>query len=362
MVTRVGNVAFYLGSHKNDTEMVPGHPGLDNLEDVIVDFIDAAQRRLVIAVQELESEAIAKAILRAEIERKVQVKIVLEADYLASKSRPKSVEEAFDSKGPHEVNRLLAAALLRGTAWVRSDFNPKIFHQKFMVRDREAVLTGSTNFTPTGVGTAKQGGNLNHILIVEDREFAKVYEREFREISNGDFGKNVASRNEEPDTLEVSGVRLKACFAPDHNPEMEIMKQIDKARARIDFAIFTFAKSSGIDDSLAKSAFAGLPIRGVMDSLQGNQTWSAKETLQDANIDLLRVSKKKGVINKLHHKLMTMDDKAMVIGSFNYTGPANLTNDENIVVVSGNAAAPMVKAARLEIDRIREVHGTPFSD
>ncbi|MEM7212910.1 MAG: phospholipase D-like domain-containing protein [Pseudomonadota bacterium] len=337
-------------------------PSLDNLEQVIIDFIDLARKRLLIAIQELQSEAIARAILRAEIERKVQVKIVLEADYLAAKSRPKSVDAAYETKGSNEANRVLSAALLRGTAWVRSDFNPKIFHQKFMVRDREAVLTSSTNFTPTGVGTAKQGGNLNHILVVEDRDFAKVYEREFRDISNGDFGKNIASRNAESDIIEVSGVELKACFAPDHNPEMEIMKQIDKAGERIDFAIFTFAKSSGIDDSLAKSAYAGLPIRGVMDSMQGNKSWFAKETLQDAQIDLLRVKKKYGVVNKLHHKLMNLDDKTMVVGSFNYTGPANLTNDENIVVVSGAAAKPMVLAARTEIDRIRDVHGIPFDD
>ena len=38
------------------------------------------------------------------------------------------------------------------------DFNTSIFHQKFIVRDREFVLTGSTNFTDTG--THK---NLNHI-------------------------------------------------------------------------------------------------------------------------------------------------------------------------------------------------------
>lgn len=353
MATTVGDVSFYLGPHSI-------HPALDNLEQVIVDFIDAAKKRLVIAVQELESRPITEAILRAEIERKVQVKLVLEADYLAAKKRPASVDDAFQMKGPYEINRALAAALLRGTAWVRSDFNPKIFHQKFMVRDREAVLTGSTNFTPTGVGASPIGGNLNHILIVKNAAFAKVYEREFKEIANGDFGKNVGSRNEEPDILEVSGVDLKACFAPDHSPEMEIMKQIDKARERIDFAIFTFSKSSGIDDSLAKSAFAGLPIRGVMDSMQGNQNWSAKETLQDAKIDLLRVKKQHGVVNKLHHKLMTIDDKTMVIGSFNYTGPANLLNDENIVVVSGHAAKPIVMAARQEIDRIREDHGSPF--
>jgi hypothetical protein len=32
---------------------------------------------------------------------------------------------------------------------------------------------------------------------------------------------------------------------------MEIMKQMLKAKDRIDFAMFTFAQSSGIDDTIA---------------------------------------------------------------------------------------------------------------
>ena len=41
-------------------------------------------------------------------------------------------------------------------------------------------------------------------------------------------------------------------------------------------------------------------------------------------------------INKLHHKMMTMDDRTLVIGSFNYTGPANALNDENPSTVSSD--------------------------
>lgn len=36
---------------------------------------------------------------------------------------------------------------------------------------------------------------------------------------------------------------------------------------------------------------------------------------------------------KAHHKLITIDDHPTIIGSFNYTGRTNLTNDENIVIL-----------------------------
>jgi len=61
---------------------------------------------------------------------------------------------------------------------------------------------------------------------------------------------------------------------------------------------------------------------------------------------------------------MTIDDRVMIVGSFNYTGPANNFNDENIVVIGrpdSDAATPLVLAARNEIDRIMTVHGTKFA-
>jgi phosphatidylserine/phosphatidylglycerophosphate/cardiolipin synthase-like enzyme len=38
-------------------------------------------------------------------------------------------------------------------------------------------------------------------------------------------------------------------------------------------------------------------------------------------------------LRKLHHKLMVIDDRIIVAGSFNYTQPANDYNDENLFVI-----------------------------
>src|SRR5262245_13083385 len=65
-------------------EAYVGPPGLgaaDDLEAVIVDFIAGARSKLSIAVQELDSEAIARAILAASW-RGVHVELFLEQDYL----------------------------------------------------------------------------------------------------------------------------------------------------------------------------------------------------------------------------------------------------------------------------------------
>jgi phosphatidylserine/phosphatidylglycerophosphate/cardiolipin synthase-like enzyme len=315
----IGNIEVYMGP----TQL--GAP--DNLQNVIVKFIDAAQTSLLIAVQELDSRPIANAIIRAK-RRNVQVKLVLEADYLLEKKpRP----DPFLPAGEFEPNRILQDAILRSSIFVRSDFNPDIFHQKFMVRDNKSLLTGSANFTRTD--TSK---NLNHIVIIHDGLIARAYKREYDEIRQGHFGKLDEGHDPAPAEVLVSNIRVKPLFAPDHSPEMEIMKQIAKAKRRVDFAIFTFASSSGIDDQMILVQHAGISVRGAMFTSQANQVWAATHDLAQAGISLFLVpgpDLPDPKPRKLHHKLMVIDEQLIIAGSFNYTKPATQLNDENIVII-----------------------------
>ncbi len=345
-----GNVEFYAGPKEVGAD--------DNLEEVIINFIKGAEKRLEIAVQELENEAIAKAIIEAR-QKKILVKIVIEQDYLKSKKMHNDPWiSTISSK--NEYNRLVHNAILRSNIDVKCDYNTSIFHQKFIIRDRKSLLTGSTNFTPTGTGS-----NLNHVVIIHDEKIAKIYAREFGEIQRGHFGKHNEGHDKTPTDVVVSDVPVRILFAPDHHPEMEIMKQMLKAKKRIDFAIFTFSKSSGIDDTMIKLLEFGIPIRGAFDGKQGAQDWAAIPALKDKGAELYAVYKGNGV-GKLHHKLMILDDEVIIAGSFNYTGPANMLNDENIIIIGDldttstvqkNTQKQIAKYARKEVDRIIKDHG-----
>src|SRR5688500_3129361 len=98
----------------------------DALEQVIVDFIGGARRTLDIAVQELDSEPIAQAVLDARF-RGVSVRMVVEQDYLLTgrlpEIRPRPGEdeaaarrrvqwEGETGSRSLEVNRRILAALL----------------------------------------------------------------------------------------------------------------------------------------------------------------------------------------------------------------------------------------------------------
>lgn len=337
----------------------------DDLEAVIVDFIDKAKASLDVAVQEIESRPIAQALVRAR-QRGVRIRLVLEQDYLREAKPP---ADPFTIGGAVEENRNLFAALLRAGIDARADYNPDIFHQKFIVRDsggsRRALLTGSTNFTPTGTGSHGTRKNLNHLVVVHDQRVCNEYDAEFAEIWQGTFGKLRSRHEPSPRNNSVGGVCVRALFAPDHAPEMEIMKQILKAKDRVDFAIFTFAKSSGIDDALVAMARGGVKIRGIFDAGQGNREWAATRMVADGGGEAWLASRRNG-LGKLHHKLMVIDGAVIICGSFNYTDPANRLNDENILVLGDiEDEDPLAQAAQrqlaafalAEIDRMIAAHG-----
>ncbi len=319
--------------------------GADDLEAVIIDFIAQAEKSLDIAVQELDSLPIAQAILDAAW-RKVSIRMVLEQDYIQDeelpKVKPKAGETADESRirtqwreeRPLDMNRDILAALLRSGIHVSADYNPKIFHQKFIIRDfrtsaqpTSALLTGSANFTHTDCHT-----NLNHLVVFHDARVCGEYRAEFEQIASGEFGRG--RHGEVPSAFNLHGVPVKILFAPDHTPELEIMKQLLKVKpeGRVDFAIFTFAGSSGIDDALILLKRAKCSVRGVLDPGQAAQKWAATKWLHEAGVELF-IPKREAPFRKLHHKLVVIDDAIVVAGSFNYTAPANEYNDENIFVL-----------------------------
>jgi phosphatidylserine/phosphatidylglycerophosphate/cardiolipin synthase-like enzyme len=343
----VGSIELFMGPRQAG--------GPDDLLSAITDFISGAKEKLFIAVQELESKEIAEAILAAK-SRGVKICIILESKYLGVNN---PVLDPWQGEGQNEDNRQIVVALLRGGIDVIFDLNPETFHQKYIVRDpgtdRAAVLTGSTNFTPTGIT-----GNLNHIVIFRGKRISGLYYDEFEEAWTGTFGRMQERRNDDPKTYRLAHVRTKILFAPDHAPELEIMKQILKAKERVDFAMFTFAQSSGIDDAMICLNRSGIPVRGVLDRRQGNQTWAATRPVKNAGAKLFWPRWHSG-IRKVHHKLVVIDDQVTIVGSFNHTDPANRLNDENIAVIGDiqeerpEALANQSRIAlyaREEIDRI----------
>jgi phosphatidylserine/phosphatidylglycerophosphate/cardiolipin synthase-like enzyme len=215
-----GKIEAYLGP--------PRLGAADDLEAVIVDFIKGARTKLDVAVQELESYAIARALLDASW-RGVRVTLFLEQDYLRSSlerdqvthvpippvPKPGETEEQalervqwVEDDTELKENRRILSALLRSDIETRGDFNPEIFHQKFILRDYDkgtatspgdpALLTGSANFTWTDTHV-----NLNNVVVFHNSYVCRQYEIEFEQLRRGMFGRGL--HGEEPKTYDLAG-------------------------------------------------------------------------------------------------------------------------------------------------------------
>ena len=340
-----GRLQAYLGP--------PGSAGApDDLEKVIIDFIDQSEHTLDIAVQEIDNPRIAKAIDQAArrkrpgTDRFIRVRLVTEGDYLKEK---KSVDPP-DKEVSLDTNRKHFLTLLRGAVDAKIDFNPKIFHHKFIIRDRgkdhEALLTGSTNFTTTGTHR-----NLNHIVIFHDMGVVAAYQSEFEQLRDGVFGvRSPKLTTTDPLTLKIEGSPVQIMFSPDNNPELRIVNEILKAQTSAYFMMFTFPKSTTVDDALiTKHQGGNFEVVGVLDGGQSAHKWCPHKELLNEGAKLRRETLPNN--GKLHHKFIVLDDLTVIGGSFNYTGPANQYNDENLFLVRNPSVAAFFKN---EVKRVFE--------
>lgn len=131
---------------------------------------------------------------------------------------------------------------------------------------------------------------MNHVVILHGQSAAGQCAAEFDRLRSGTFGDLHERHEPKPAEFRLGRMRIKPLFAPRHGPEMEIMKQMLKAEDRVDFAMFTFAKSSGIDDTMIRVVNSNTIIRGVLDRGQGAQRWAATQPLKTAGVELYQTS------------------------------------------------------------------------
>lgn len=111
------------------------------------------------------------------------------------------------------------------------------------------------------------------------------------------------------------------------NTDKELIAVIDGARSHIYFAIYTFTHK-GIAEALARAKARGVDVRGVVDSGQFEEQFSAsvREILEQAGIPLVAEKHPSG--NGIMHLKMLVTDSAYAHGSYNWTNSATTINDE----------------------------------
>src|SRR5215212_11200109 len=139
-----------------------------SIEGRLIEKINAAQISIHIASFEFNLTPVAKALIAAK-QRGVDVRWV--------------TDDESGLEADEEPGRGQFASLQEAGIEVRSDTRSALMHNKFWIFDGQIVWTGSTNITESGI--FKQD---NNTLVIQSPELAAIYEVEFQEMWNGQFG------------------------------------------------------------------------------------------------------------------------------------------------------------------------------
>jgi phosphatidylserine/phosphatidylglycerophosphate/cardiolipin synthase-like enzyme len=246
--------------------------------------------------------SIRNALLRAH-DRGVRVRMVMESDNL-DRSDPQKLKDAGIP--------------------ILGDRREGLMHDKFVVIDNSEVWMGSMNFTDSGAYTDN-----NNLMRIRSVKVAENYTKEFEEMFVDDkFGPDIVADTPNP-RVTIEGTPIDVYFAPDDKVQASLLDLLNNVQDSIYFMAFSFTSDS-IGGAVRTRAQEGIDVAGVMETDQIKSNIGTEfDLFKQAGMDVLS----DGNEGQMHHKVMILDEKIVVFGSYNFTNSAETRNDENLIVV-----------------------------
>jgi phosphatidylserine/phosphatidylglycerophosphate/cardiolipin synthase-like enzyme len=131
--------------------------------------------------------------------------------------------------------------------------------------------------------------------------------------------------------VTLDGTRLATYFSPDDGVAAHVLEVLEAAQRSIYFMAFSFTRAD-FSEALLERAEAGVDVRGVFETRQiaagGDQAW---KLLTEGG--LAGSVRQDGNRYNLHNKVFIVDQAIVVTGSYNFSGNAEDSNDENLLIV-----------------------------
>lgn len=282
------------------------------VDQAIVADYERAQKTIDTAVFDLRLPAFVDALARAA-ERGVQVRVIV--DYAANKD----AQEFTDA----------IAKLEKAGVQVVKDHRSALMHNKFAVIDNRLLWTGSMNFTPND--TYRNNNNmlrLDNAALIQN--YNQIFERLFFLRAQEAPSKIIPN----PRVTLENGIAIENYFSPNGGAQKAILDRLKAAKKSIRVTAFVFTDAAMAEVLKAKTQ-EGLKVQGVFEARNVTGLGGEYEGLTRAGVDILQ----DGNCYILHSKLFIIDDKTVVMGSYNFTDAANRTNDENLLIIDDPALA-----------------------
>jgi phosphatidylserine/phosphatidylglycerophosphate/cardiolipin synthase-like enzyme len=301
----------------------------------IAAFVNSARETLELALYDIrlhdDTADVVKSALVGAHERGVNVRLVYNFD---------EVDERTPVPPPPKTEPSLIESLPFETAAVPGW--PDLMHHKYVVRDRDAVWSGSTNWTDDS-WTREE----NVIVAVQSTGVAIRFQEDFAQLWKK---RKVAASGKVPtDPIRVGDAEVRTWFSPKRGEKLahRIADAVGSAEKRVRVASPVIS-SGPILGTLAEVAADGkVDLAGVVDATQihevlgqwrknGNVTWkgpSLKFLLNRATFSGKRSTPyAPGSVHDYMHAKVTVCDDTVFIGSFNLSHSGE-TNAENVIEI-----------------------------
>jgi phosphatidylserine/phosphatidylglycerophosphate/cardiolipin synthase-like enzyme len=242
---------------------------------------------------------------------------------------------------------------------------PDLMHHKYVIRDGEALWTGSTNWTLDS-WTREE----NVILTLESGAIAAAYARNFEELWRR--GRVEGSGSFDVPPTHVGEAMVRAWFSPGRGEQLShrIAKAIGSARRRVRIASPVLTAGPILGTLAEVCAEERVDITGVCDATQIAQvfgqweanpssTWKApllRQVLAGARFGGKRSTPyAPGTVHDYMHAKVTVADDTVFCGSFNLSRSGEL-NAENVLEVRHAGLADELAAY---VDAVRARYPDP---
>lgn len=151
--------------------------------------------------------------------------------------------------------------------------------------------------------------------------------------------------------VSVPVTQIRAYFTPGHTVETAITDEIDAAQNTIRVQAYSFTNPL-IVQALADARLRGVDVIVVLDKSNRTQRSSVAELAQRAGIPTL-IDDRHAIA---HNKIMIIDDRIVITGSYNFSRAAEKSNAENLVIIE---SAPIARKYQQNWQKHHQ-HSKPF--
>ena len=240
----------------------------------------------------------------------------------------------------------------------------KLMHSKFIVRDRGAVWTGSTNFTDDAFTLME-----NNIVTIGSAALADYYAQNFEQLwekENFEDTGNIQTVPA-PATFADQAATVRVMFSPGcgQSIDSEIASRVRTARRRVRICSLLINSGSLINE-LGNLLRAGRTrVDGIYDRTQMTDVYRQWQEVPSNHwkIPALReIIDRAGLVGKdstpytptghhdfMHNKVLVIDD-TVITGSYNFSRSAEF-NAENILFIE---SAPLAEKYSAYIDHLTQ--------